>query len=168
MILGNPVRAGQGGHRRSASWTEIQEDDLKLEATPASTSANTGSSTAMDVDMGAGTGLIIFRVSHKHPHRLKRPLQHSDSLTGTHFALRLYQVTSQHTLAHEDGAGPQLIVQRTQAADIQLVELFGKARIKPEKLIHHFLQWTVEPALRLEAGQQWQLLVWALKIEDKN
>lgn len=155
-MLKNPARVGQAGYRRSVSWTESQEDDLKVEATPASASASTSTSTSMDVDIGAGTGLIIFRVSHKHPHRLKRPLQHSDSLTGTHFAIRLYQVASQRTLEFEDGAGPQLIVQRTEAADIQLIEFFGKARIKPEKLIHHFLQWTVEPALRLEAGQQWQ------------
>ena len=40
----------------------------------------------------SGADVIVFRVSHSHPHRLKRPLQHSDQLTGAQFALRVYAV----------------------------------------------------------------------------
>lgn len=47
---------------------------------------------------------------------------------------------------------PTLVIQRTSSADVELVDLFGRARIKPEELMKHFLQWTVQPAIRFESG----------------
>lgn len=37
--------------------------------------------------------LVIFRIPHKHPHMLKRPLQHVDGLTFLDMAVRLYTVS---------------------------------------------------------------------------
>ena len=37
--------------------------------------------------------LVIFRVPHKHPHMLKRPLQHVDGLSFMDMAVRIYEVT---------------------------------------------------------------------------
>ena len=38
--------------------------------------------------------LVIFRIPHKHPHMLKRPLQHVDGLTFLDMAVRLYTVSA--------------------------------------------------------------------------
>ena len=37
--------------------------------------------------------LVIFRVPHKHPHMLKRPLQHVDGLSFMDMAVRMYEVS---------------------------------------------------------------------------
>ena len=47
---------------------------------------------------------------------------------------------------------PTLVIQRSSSADVELVDLFGRARIKPQELMKHFLQWTVQPAIRFESG----------------
>ena len=96
----------------------------------------------------SGADVIVFRVAHSHPHRLKRPLQHSDQLTGAQFALRVYAVM-EHDVEKET---PTLVIQRRSTADVELVDLFGRARIQPEELMKHFLQWTVQPAIRFESG----------------
>lgn len=44
--------------------------------------------------------LVLFRVPHKHPHMLKRPLQHVDGLHGLHYSVRLYSVASPSPDAH--------------------------------------------------------------------
>lgn len=97
-----------------------------------------------------GADVIVFRVAHSHPHRLKRPLQHSDRLTGAQFALRIYAVV--HFDFDVESEHMSLVIQRSTKADVELVDLFGRARIKPEELTKHFLQWTVQPALRFESG----------------
>ena len=44
--------------------------------------------------------LVIFRMPHKHPHMLRRPLQHVDGLSFLDMAVRVYAVSA--TPAAED------------------------------------------------------------------
>ena len=144
VVLCKPV--APTGH--TATFTEVCEDDeltqsyRSVSTTPQAKDLHTAS------DSAAGSAIVVFRVSHKHPHRLKRPLQHSDSLTGADFAVRFYSIAERNI---QHGA-QQLTVQRAACADVQLVDLFGRARLKPENIIKYFLQWSVDPALRFAAG----------------
>eukprot|EP00435_Cladocopium_sp_Y103_P062809 s1023_g24.t1 len=54
-----------------------------------------GSGTAAGLWTGRNLDdLVIFRIPHKHPHMLKRPLQHVDGLTYLDMAIRLYTVSA--------------------------------------------------------------------------
>lgn len=95
--------------------------------------------------------MIIFRVSHHHPHRLKRPLQHSDRLTFGEIAIKTYTVAA----AKEEDGLPRLQVERSNSSDIQLADLFGFAAtsMTPNQLITNLQQWTLDPALSLDQGK---------------
>ena len=69
---------------------------------------------------GLDCSFVIFRVPHHHPHRLKRPLAHSDELVFGDLAIRVYAVAS-----FKEEQGVELKVQRTDTADIHLADLFG-------------------------------------------
>lgn len=103
-------------------WTSIEEDSVgdvgRVRHVP---------SAEVDAGWRPGTSaaerpdLVVFRVAHHHPHRLKRPLQHSDRLGYGDLALRIYGVAASQEV---DGL-PRLRVQRAETPDIQLVDLFG-------------------------------------------
>ena len=126
---------------KSVNFTEVCEDDELTQSYRSASATQQAKNLQTASDSATGSAIAVFRVSHKHPHRLKRPLQHSDSLTGADI--------TENNLQH---GGQQLTVQRAACADVQLVDLFGRARLKPENVIKYFLQWSVDPALRFEAG----------------
>ena len=144
VVLRKPV--APTGHM--ADFTEVCEDDGLSRSYRSVTEPPQAKNLQTASDSATGSAIVVFRVSHKHPHRLKRPLQHSDSLTGAEFAVRFYKIT-EHNIQH---GGQQLTVQRASCADVQLVDLFGRAKLKPENIVKYFLQWSVDPALRFEAG----------------
>ena len=87
--------------------------------------------------------LVVWRVPHVHPHRLRRPLHHSDSLTGADFACSIYSVTA---CPDEE----MMIVQRLPK-DIALMEIFGST-VEPQDLVSSLKLWTVNEKLRFESG----------------
>lgn len=100
---------------------------------------------------GLDCSFVIFRVPHHHPHRLKRPLAHSDELVFGDLAIRVYAVAS-----FKEEQGVELKVQRTDTADIHLADLFGFGEKNPpvsaNQLLESFHRWTVEPALFVDPG----------------
>ena len=54
--------------------------------------------------MGDTSQIVIFRVPHKHPHMLKRPLQHVDALSGLDLAVRIYEVAGTGTSPEDGGS----------------------------------------------------------------
>ena len=130
--------------QRSVSWRTVEEEDAQIETQDSragacdggSDGAGAGKALSRHIDACGPSGLLVFRVAHKHPHRLKRPLQHSDSLTGTDFAIKTYKVVT-HTRVNDL---PVLAVQRLATSDIELVDLFGHANLKATAIIKHFQQ----------------------------
>ena len=148
VCLANPQRV-----QRSVSWQKVEDaDDPLIETQDSRPGAcdgdGVGKALNRHIEACGSSGLLVFRVAHKHPHRLKRPLQHSDSLTGTDFAIKTYKVVT-HTHVNDL---PVLAVQRLATSDIQLVDLFGHANLKATAMIKHFQQWAIAPALRIATG----------------
>lgn len=91
--------------------------------------------------------VVIFRMPHRHPHMLKRPLQHADGVTGLDFAIRLYAVASKQ---FEDGV---LRVHRQRASsDILLMELLSSSTVSPLTLIKNLKQWSLRPEIEFDEG----------------
>lgn len=62
--------------------------------------------------------LIIFRVPHKHPHMLKRPLQHVDGLNFMDMAVRVYEVCPALASDHD-------MVPRPSSVELNLFVFFS-------------------------------------------
>lgn len=127
-------------------WTNVSEDDIFL----ASENQHSNIPTALqkpivtNADADPGSDLIIFRVPHKHPHMLKRPLQHADDISGFDFALRPYCVVS--------ADGEVVKVQRQPSPDIMVMELVSATTVTAEKLIRGLKQWSVQPDAIMDTG----------------
>ena len=77
--------------RTEPAWTLADDSQVFTEAKVANDGVDKGPALQQAQrrgDGGDGNGVIIFRVPHTHPHLLKRPLQHVDSLKGHDFAVR--------------------------------------------------------------------------------
>ena len=104
------------------------------------------------VAVGDAGSEVVFRVPHKHPHRLKRPLHHSDDLAAFHFLLRPYKTSWANSDQEQERS--EILVQRCQTDDIHCMELFGGAAAdQADTLIRSLKQWCVDPALHVDEGQ---------------
>lgn len=92
----------------------------------------------------SGDALVIFRIPHKRPHGLKRPLQQCDSLTGMDFAVRMYSIA--------ECDGDALRVVRCPSADIVLMELISNTVVSEESMLSELKQWTVRPEVEFNKG----------------
>ena len=130
-------------------WTNFEEDEFlpnrPLEVHPGQEARNKSKAVKHAQEGPTAPNVVVFRVPHSHPHRLKRPLHHSDDLTGLHFALRPYTIL--------DHGGDTLEVQRAGGEDILCVELFSKSGLLAENLIRELKQWTVESGMRFDGGE---------------
>ncbi len=134
----------------AGAWTDASEDDMFLASADANQRSVFPNATALQKSNVMNTGsdpdsdLIIFRIPHRHPHMLKRPLQHADDISGFDFALRPYYVASTD--------GQVVKVQRQESPDIMVMELISATTVTAEKLIRGLKQWSVQPDVILETG----------------
>ena len=113
---------------------------------------------AVRADGTESQALVIFRVPHKHPHMLKRPLQHVDAMSALDMAVRVYSVV------RSDGPDA-FCVQRAEGADIFLTELLT-SDAADSKLIKKLKQYKVQDQIDLDTGRmQASLEVVALNFE---
>lgn len=135
--------SGHDGLKKTLSWTVVDEDDgLSLKPQPSPSQDETSAQECMDIKF------MMFRIPHKHPHRLKRPLHHSDDLSGFHFAVRPYSIVS---LTEQE-----VIVERCLQDDILCLDLFAKSSVNADKMIKHLKQWSIEDGMRFAQGQTTQ------------
>lgn len=85
---GKPVKAIPLPHREDflPQTVAVRDSDSDCSAEEVPVSEAQGPDPAED--------LVVFRIPHKHPHMLKRPLQHLDEVSGLDFAARLYCASS--------------------------------------------------------------------------
>lgn len=72
----------------------VQSSDDEDDVAAATSSIPSSSAGAGCATKSVTDDLVIFRIPHKHPHMLKRPLQHVDGLTFLDMAVRTYVVTA--------------------------------------------------------------------------
>ena len=127
-----------------SGWAIAEETEGSL----ASNSADVGCGD--DTDLENQHRLIIFRVPHKRPHGLKRPLQHTDDLTGLDFAVRLYAVVTE---TQGPGASQDTFkVQRMHGSDVKLMELCTSTCVDVDDLIQSLKQWSLQPGMCFDTG----------------
>lgn len=137
----------QASNVAAIKWTHVEEkEDEFLEVHQGQDARNKSKPVRHFQEGPPAPNVVVFRVPHSHPHRLKRPLHHSDDLTGLHFALRPYTIL--------DHGGDTLEVQRAGGEDILCVELFSKSGLQADNLIRELKQWTVESGMRFDAGER--------------
>lgn len=76
---------------RSGPVLEISDDDDDDDSRPHSQEPFVDAARDAPSSSSAKE-LVVFRVPHKHPHMLKRPLQNVDALGFSDLAIRLYTV----------------------------------------------------------------------------
>ena len=69
----------------------------------------------------------MFRVAHRAPFRLKRPLGFADSLTSLQRAVRIYAIV--------DSSGGSLRVCRSSSPDIDLVDMFSSQAAATQRML---------------------------------
>lgn len=126
----------------SLSWTVVEESDGLSVEPPQPQAVAQDQESAQESTHGK---FMIFRIPHKHPHRLKRPLHHSDDLTGFHFAIRPYSIV---TCTEQE-----VVVERCQHDDVLCLDLFAKSSVNADQMIKHLKQWSVEDGMRFAEGQ---------------
>lgn len=129
-------------------WTLV-EDDSGNQVTQAPVDAESRmedpQSKKHSLPGSSDDDVIIFRITHTHPHLLKRPLKHTDDIKSLDFALRIYAMASPD--------GDCVKVHRADSSDIQVMELVTSTAVEATHLIQHMKQWTVKPGIILEPGE---------------
>ena len=82
--------------------------------------------------------LVVFKLVHAAPHKLKRPMFATDRLQSQHVALRLYRIVD------GDLGAAALDVEWSHVADITC-ELFSHENLSPHNFAEHLQVWELDP-----------------------
>lgn len=142
------------------NWTFVPQADadpafLESQTSDVQMALGAAGNRVEDREGEAGSeDMVIFRVPHKHPHMLKRPLQHVDAMSALDLAVRVYSVV------RSDGADG-FLVQRAPGADIFLTELLTSVDAGDSHLTKKLKQYKVQDQIELDTGNLGNSLVHA-------
>lgn len=106
------------------------QDDLAIALAPSLPPQRSETSAA---------NVLVFRVTHQSPSKLKRPMACADTLTSLHCAVRVYS----SSFCGPHGDLDPIIIERHDAPDIDLVDFFSGPAEALERRLSTFMQWSV-------------------------